>query len=148
MIAEVADAREEQELATAAGADITWLHRGDAAAGTTRTLAGAVREVQPRDGDFCTWMAGEASSIQDVRRYLRDELGIPPTGSTPKPIGSAVPRTPDPMHPTRSTRRLARLPARRIRSVAQVAQRRLMRGRPSHPIVVHIPFTPGRGACP
>lgn len=78
VIVEVADAREEQELATTADADITWLHRDDAAAGTTGMLARAMRELQPLDGDFFTWVAGEAGSIQPVRRYLRDELGVRP----------------------------------------------------------------------
>jgi NADPH-dependent ferric siderophore reductase len=72
---EVAGPAEEQELASAAGIEITWLHRGDAPIGST--LPGAVRGLPFPSGRVHAFVHGEANFVKDVRSYLRKERGIP-----------------------------------------------------------------------
>jgi NADPH-dependent ferric siderophore reductase len=72
---EVADGTEEQPLPTAADARITWLHRGDAAAGST--LPGMIRALPFPAGRVHAFVHGEANFVKDVRSFLRKEQGIP-----------------------------------------------------------------------
>jgi NADPH-dependent ferric siderophore reductase len=72
---EVAGPAEEQRLSTAADAEVTWLHRGDAPAGTT--LPAAVRAWPFPPGRVQAFVHGEATFVRDVRSYLRKELGLP-----------------------------------------------------------------------
>jgi NADPH-dependent ferric siderophore reductase len=65
----------EIELATDAGAEIRWLHRDGAPAGTTTLLADALAGVELPQGDGFAWFAGEALSLRPVRRRLGDTLG-------------------------------------------------------------------------
>lgn len=82
VLAEVAGAQDEIMLVGADGtalrpaADVTWLHRGAAPAGTSGALEGAVRALGPLDGGCFVWFGGEAGSLLGVRRYLRHELGL------------------------------------------------------------------------
>jgi NADPH-dependent ferric siderophore reductase len=75
--AEVADAAEEQELSSAADVTMTWLHRDGAEPGTTTLLADTIRAAALPPGDGYVFVAGEATSLRAVRRYLRDELALP-----------------------------------------------------------------------
>jgi len=75
---EVADATEEQAIATKASARIRWLHRNGAAPGTTSLLADAIREVTfPTDGSSVyVWVAGEFDAFRSIRTFLRKERGL------------------------------------------------------------------------
>ena len=74
---EVQDERDEIELTTRADLRLRWLHRGPAAPGSTRLLADAVRAHEFDDGDGFVWVAGESTSIKELRRYLSRERGLP-----------------------------------------------------------------------
>ncbi|GGC82106.1 siderophore-interacting protein [Chelatococcus reniformis] len=77
---EVADAAEEQPLPTAATIDLAWLHRGDAAAGTTDLLERAVRAIPWPDAAtrVYVWAAAEQAAARGLRAYLGQERGLPP----------------------------------------------------------------------
>jgi NADPH-dependent ferric siderophore reductase len=72
---EVADATEEQKFATAAGVDVTWLHRGDRPTGAA--LLDAVKGLDFPAGDVHAFVHGEAGFVKDLRRHLRLERGVP-----------------------------------------------------------------------
>ena len=67
---EVADAGEEQPLP----GTITWVHRGDAAAGVP--LGDAVRAADLPPGRGQAWLSGESACVKDLRRHLLDERGF------------------------------------------------------------------------
>ncbi|MGC5014220.1 siderophore-interacting protein [Streptosporangium sp. DT93] len=69
--AEVADAREEQHLTSAADVTLTWLHRDGAAPGASDVLERAVRGVEFPPGDGFVWIVGEAGVLTPIRRHLR-----------------------------------------------------------------------------
>ncbi|SHK15545.1 NADPH-dependent ferric siderophore reductase, contains FAD-binding and SIP domains [Pseudonocardia thermophila] len=71
-VLEVADAAEEQELP--GKAEITWVHRGDAAPGAP--LAEAVRSATFPDGRGQVWLSGESGCVRDLRKHLIDERGF------------------------------------------------------------------------
>ena len=73
---EVADASEEQRLASKARVSLTWLHRNGAEAGTTDLLEKALRQVQLPPGDGFVWVAGEATSLKPIREHLLQERGL------------------------------------------------------------------------
>ncbi|SFM60894.1 NADPH-dependent ferric siderophore reductase, contains FAD-binding and SIP domains [Pseudonocardia ammonioxydans] len=76
---EVADATEELPLTAPEGIEIRWVHRGGEQAGYSAVLERAVTAVRPpADARVFAWVAGEATSIKPVRRWLRDELGLGP----------------------------------------------------------------------
>ena len=80
VLAEVQDADDEAYLGgLAADRAVTYLHRGDAAPGTTTLLAQAVQALPQRPGAGFWWLAGEAQSLVPARRYLRRELGLDPS---------------------------------------------------------------------
>lgn len=66
----------EQDLKTDADAVVTWLHRGDAEAGTTTLLADAVRGTEWWSGEVFAWVAGETLSIKPIRRFLKEDRGL------------------------------------------------------------------------
>ncbi|MFG2643891.1 siderophore-interacting protein [Streptomyces sp. NPDC048370] len=72
---EVADAAEEQKFATAAGIEVTWLHRGDRPAG--EALLDAVRTLDFPAGDVHAFVHGEAGFVKELRRHLRLEREVP-----------------------------------------------------------------------
>ena len=74
---EIAEAAHEIELKTDAEAQVTWLHRDGAEAGTTTALLDAVRRATWWPGDVYAWVAGETLSIKPIRRYLKDERQVP-----------------------------------------------------------------------
>ncbi|OZD85453.1 siderophore-interacting protein [Rhodococcus sp. 05-339-2] len=75
---EVADAERELPLPTAADAEITWVHRDGAVAGTGDLLETAVRRAPWWDGTVFAWVAGESTALKGIRRYLREDRALPP----------------------------------------------------------------------
>lgn len=78
VIVEVADAADEQPLPTQASITMIWLHRQDAAPGTTDLLDQAIRAVALPPGEGYVWIAGEARTLRPIRRYLLQERGLNP----------------------------------------------------------------------
>ena len=74
---EVADAAEEQPLASPADLTVTWLHRDGDEPGTGGRLPAAIRAFTWPEGSPHTWVAGETAAVRDIRRYLRFERGLP-----------------------------------------------------------------------
>lgn len=82
-VIEVASA--EDELVLEPGprvtVDLVWVHRDTAPVldGHSGPLETAVRALPlPVDlGDLFVWAAGEAGDIRPIRRYLRNEVGLP-----------------------------------------------------------------------
>ncbi|MFF4872244.1 siderophore-interacting protein [Streptomyces sp. S1] len=72
---EIADAAEEQKLETAAGIDVTWLHRGDRPVG--ELLVEAVRALDFPAGDVHAFVHGEAGFVKELRRHLRLDREVP-----------------------------------------------------------------------
>ncbi|MEU6984328.1 siderophore-interacting protein [Streptomyces sp. NPDC046324] len=72
---EVKDASEEQKFATAAGVEVTWLHRGDRATG--EALLEAVRALEFPAGDVHAFVHGEAGFVKELRRHLRLDRQVP-----------------------------------------------------------------------
>jgi NADPH-dependent ferric siderophore reductase len=72
---EVADPTEEQKLATAADAEITWLHRGARPVG--EALIAAVRGLEFPPGEVQAFVHGEATFVKDLRGHLRLDRGLP-----------------------------------------------------------------------
>jgi NADPH-dependent ferric siderophore reductase len=73
-VIEVADAAEEQALASSAGFfSVRWLHRNGAEPGTTRLLDAAVAERLPTLGaETYVWAACEKNEAQAIRARLRN----------------------------------------------------------------------------
>jgi NADPH-dependent ferric siderophore reductase len=76
VFAEVADETERQDLPAAPCADVTWLYRDGAPAGTTALLADAVRAMPWPGGTPYVWGGGESRAMTAVRRYVRGDLGL------------------------------------------------------------------------
>jgi NADPH-dependent ferric siderophore reductase len=74
-VVEVADARERQEISTAAAVSLTWLER-DGAPAHRSALPDAVRELDLPDGPGKVWVAGEAGVVRKIREHLRDERAL------------------------------------------------------------------------
>ena len=77
VLIEVADAREERHLPTAANAAIRWLHRHRVAAGTTTLLEEALQSLVLPSGDTYAWLAAEIETARRLRRHLTEERGLP-----------------------------------------------------------------------
>ncbi|MFD1506220.1 siderophore-interacting protein [Georgenia yuyongxinii] len=78
VLVEAQDTADEAYLEDLAGPhrQIHWLHRGDAAPGTTTLLEDAVRALPLAEGTGYWWFGGEAAMLKPVRRHLRRELGL------------------------------------------------------------------------
>ncbi|MCP3817181.1 siderophore-interacting protein [Streptomyces sp. A3M-1-3] len=72
---EVADAQDEQKIASPDGTEITWLHRGERPVG--EALVAAVRELAFPAGDVHAFVHGEAGFVKQLRRHLRLDRAIP-----------------------------------------------------------------------
>lgn len=78
VLVEVEDAADELELSSEAALAVTWLHRDGVPRGEGSRLARAVRDLPPVSlRGAALWAAGEAGTMRAIRRYLRDELGLP-----------------------------------------------------------------------
>ena len=76
VLVEVADAREERYLPTAANARVTWLHRDGVPAGASSLLERALSALDPPSWDIHAWLAGEIETVRRLRRLLM-ERGLP-----------------------------------------------------------------------
>lgn len=77
VVAEVASAGEQQPLLAAPTVEVTWLHRGDAPAGTTTGLFDAVSGVVPPGRVPYIWGGGESRTMTRIRKHVRHILGHP-----------------------------------------------------------------------
>jgi NADPH-dependent ferric siderophore reductase len=76
VVAEVADAGEEQRFDTRARLEMHWLHRDGAAPGGQSLLLGAIAELSLPSGDGYAWVAAEAATAKALRRHLVEERGV------------------------------------------------------------------------
>ncbi|MGO1852819.1 MAG: SIP domain-containing protein [Microbacteriaceae bacterium] len=74
---EVAEGDHRQQLRELPGVEVTWLVRDGAEAGTTTLLLDAVRNCGWWDGRPFAWIAGEQSSVRDIRRHLVEDQRMP-----------------------------------------------------------------------
>ncbi|MFF2305177.1 SIP domain-containing protein [Streptomyces sp. NPDC058128] len=74
---EIGDDSHRQELPTRADAEIVWLSRKGAPAGTTDLLEQAVRTADWLPGTVFAWVAGETLTLKGIRRHLVAERQIP-----------------------------------------------------------------------
>ncbi|MEV6396661.1 SIP domain-containing protein [Streptomyces sp. NPDC051907] len=77
VLVEIADDSHRQELPTRADAEILWLSRKGAPAGTTDLLEQAVRALEWLPGTVFAWVAGEAMALKGIRRHLAAERLVP-----------------------------------------------------------------------
>jgi NADPH-dependent ferric siderophore reductase len=73
---EVADEFEEQAINTQADLTVTWLHRGEAKAGTSGLLTQAIRELTWPKGRVFVWACGEMKTVAEIRRFIREERDL------------------------------------------------------------------------
>jgi NADPH-dependent ferric siderophore reductase len=76
VVAEVADAGEEQRFETRTRLETHWLHRDGAAPGDTVLLQDAIAELPLPAGDGYAWVAAEAATAKALRRHLVDARGL------------------------------------------------------------------------
>ncbi|MFF2021657.1 SIP domain-containing protein [Streptomyces sp. NPDC058171] len=108
VLVEVGEDSHRQELPTRADAEITWLSRGGAPAGSTDLLERALRDLEWLPGTVFVWVAGETLTLKGIRRHLtlerqvpREQLDItgywrrtapvPAPDGAPDAVGDAVP---------------------------------------------------------
>ena len=78
-VIEVADAGEEQPIATRADLALTWVHRNGAPAGTGTQLLDAVAALGTLpQGDAYGFIAGEANAARALRAHLVEVRGFNP----------------------------------------------------------------------
>jgi len=75
-ILEVADARSEIVLTTAAALSLTWVHRNDGVPGDTPLLLDALKQRPRPRGDFFAWVACESAQSRAIRRFLEDDYRL------------------------------------------------------------------------
>ncbi|MBC3190672.1 siderophore-interacting protein [Pseudonocardia sp. C8] len=71
-VVEVADAGEEQDLP--GHAQVDWVHRGDAPAGTP--LVAAVKALTLPEGRGQAWLSGESAAVKELRGHLLSDRGF------------------------------------------------------------------------
>lgn len=74
---EIAEHAHRQELRTPPGVEVTWLVREGAEAGTTSLLLDAVRGADWPHGRPFAWLAGEQTTVRDIRRHLVEVRRMP-----------------------------------------------------------------------
>ncbi|MEU3371943.1 siderophore-interacting protein [Streptomyces sp. NPDC006711] len=72
---EVSGPEEEQKITTPDGAEVTWLHRGEAPVGSR--LVGAVKDLEFPAGAVHAFVHGEAGFVKELRALLRVERNVP-----------------------------------------------------------------------
>src|SRR5690606_6461683 len=72
----VNDSSAEVEVVTDAVATVHWLHRGDAAPGTTTLLNDAVRAWSWPIGRVQAFIHGESALLKSVRPYVLTDHGV------------------------------------------------------------------------
>lgn len=76
VVAEVADANEEQRFDTRTKLEVHWLHRDGARPGARPLLHQAIAQLKLPSGDGYAWAAAEAATAKSLRRLLVDERGV------------------------------------------------------------------------
>ncbi|PTW61078.1 NADPH-dependent ferric siderophore reductase [Breoghania corrubedonensis] len=78
-VIEIPDAAEEQELASKADVELTWVHRNGVAAGSSDLLEQAVKAVDwPTNApDSFVWVGCEHATFRKLRAYFRKEKQMP-----------------------------------------------------------------------
>jgi NADPH-dependent ferric siderophore reductase len=76
-IIEVADRHEERHLATAANAQVIWLHRHSKPAGLSGLLETALQSLKFPQGEIYAWIAGEIDTARRLRKHLMEVRGLP-----------------------------------------------------------------------
>jgi len=75
---EVADPSQEIFLSAPERVEVRWLHRGKVPPGCSDLLGQALRSVAVPPGErVYVWLAGEAGALKPLRRWVRDDLGVP-----------------------------------------------------------------------
>ncbi|MFJ7420531.1 SIP domain-containing protein [Streptomyces uncialis] len=77
VLIEVGEDSHRQELPTRADAEIVWLSRDGAPAGTTDLLERALRDLEWLPGTAFVWAAGESVTLKAIRRHLRVDREVP-----------------------------------------------------------------------
>jgi NADPH-dependent ferric siderophore reductase len=78
IVIEVADASEQQDIASRAAIEVIWLHRKGAPAGSTDLLAQAVRGIAlPEHGSPFVFAGCEQATARTIRKHLRSERQLP-----------------------------------------------------------------------
>ncbi|QUH05713.1 siderophore-interacting protein [Saccharopolyspora erythraea] len=75
VFAEVADAAERQDIASAADVEWTWLHRDGVPAGESDLLVEAVRSADLGPVPY-VWVGAEADAVQALREHCQRALGL------------------------------------------------------------------------
>ncbi|GAA1612643.1 siderophore-interacting protein [Leucobacter chromiireducens subsp. chromiireducens] len=73
---EVGGPEDELSLDAPTGINVTWLHRGDAEAGTSTVLVDAVRAATWLPGRVQVFVHGERGAMKALRPYFTDERGL------------------------------------------------------------------------
>lgn len=73
---EVAEESHRLEFPDRAGVNVTWIVRNGLAPAVKPLLLQAVREAIWPEGSVFAWLAGEQSTVRDLRRYLIEERGL------------------------------------------------------------------------
>jgi NADPH-dependent ferric siderophore reductase len=76
VVAEVADAAEQQAWRSDAPMDVIWVHRGAAEPGSALGLQAAVAKLTLPHGDGYSWVAGESAVAKAIRHDLLAERGL------------------------------------------------------------------------
>jgi len=76
VVAEVADADEEQHFSTRTQLELHWLHRDGAEAGDPKLLQNAVAKLRLPAGEGYAWVAAEAATAKALRKHLVEERGL------------------------------------------------------------------------
>ena len=74
---EIGEDSHRQDLPIPEGVELTWLSRRGAAPGTAPLLLDAIRSAEWWDGTPYVWVAGEAAALASIRRWLRNDAGLP-----------------------------------------------------------------------
>jgi NADPH-dependent ferric siderophore reductase len=77
VVAEVANAGEEQRFETRARVETHWLHRDGAEPGNRPPLQRTIAELSLPPGEGYAWVAAEAATAKALRRTLVDQRGLP-----------------------------------------------------------------------
>lgn len=73
---EVHGTEDQLDLQAPDGIQVVWLHRGEAAAGTTDLLIDAVRATEWPDGTVQVFAHGERGAMKQLRPFLTDDRGV------------------------------------------------------------------------
>ncbi|MFC0409871.1 siderophore-interacting protein [Roseomonas elaeocarpi] len=77
VLAEVASAAEEQRFRSLARTEIHWIHRGEAAAGSSTGMEEALAAFTLPDGEGFAWVACESEVARRLRAILLEQHALP-----------------------------------------------------------------------